>query len=72
MSPSPVDRQSPAFRSYLELYEKAPLLELGRLADARRRELHPDGVVTYIVDRNINYTNVCGAVCAFCALYRRP
>jgi cyclic dehypoxanthinyl futalosine synthase len=72
MSPSPVDRQSPAFRSYLELYEKAPLLELGRLADARRRELHPDGVVTYIVDRNINYTNVCVADCAFCAFYRRP
>jgi cyclic dehypoxanthinyl futalosine synthase len=72
MSPSPVDRQSPAFRSYLELYERAPLLELGRLADARRRELHPDGVVTYIVDRNINYTNVCVADCAFCAFYRRP
>ncbi len=72
MSPSPVDRGSPAFRSYLELYERAPLLELGRLADARRRELHPDGVVTYIVDRNINYTNVCVADCAFCAFYRRP
>jgi cyclic dehypoxanthinyl futalosine synthase len=67
-----VDRHSPEFRSYLELYQRAPLLELGRLADARRRELHPDGVVTYIVDRNINYTNVCVADCAFCAFYRRP
>lgn len=56
----------------LELYKSAPLLELGALADARRRELHPEGVVTYIVDRNINYTNVCVADCGFCAFYRRP
>jgi cyclic dehypoxanthinyl futalosine synthase len=54
------------------LYKNAPLLELGALADARRRALHPDGVVTYIVDRNINYTNVCVADCGFCAFYRRP
>ena len=56
----------------LDLYRNAPLLELGALADARRRELHPEGVVTYIVDRNINYTNVCVADCGFCAFYRRP
>jgi cyclic dehypoxanthinyl futalosine synthase len=56
----------------LDLYKHAPLLELGALADARRRELHPEGVVTYIVDRNINYTNVCVADCGFCAFYRRP
>jgi cyclic dehypoxanthinyl futalosine synthase len=56
----------------LELYTDAPLLELGALADARRRELHPEGVVTYIVDRNINYTNVCVADCGFCAFFRRP
>ena len=56
----------------LELYKHAPLLELGALADTRRRELHPEGVVTYIVDRNINYTNVCVADCGFCAFYRRP
>jgi cyclic dehypoxanthinyl futalosine synthase len=67
-----IDRNSPEFRQFLELYERAPLLELGALADARRRELHPDGVVTYIVDRNINYTNVCVADCKFCAFYRRP
>ncbi|HWP37010.1 MAG TPA: cyclic dehypoxanthinyl futalosine synthase [Gemmatimonadales bacterium] len=67
-----MDRASSEFRSFLELYEKAPLLELGLLADARRRELHPDGIVTYIVDRNINYTNVCVADCKFCAFYRRP
>ena len=56
----------------LDLYRNAPLLELGALADARRRELHPEGIVSYIVDRNINYTNVCVADCGFCAFYRRP
>ncbi len=67
-----IDRSTPEFRDYLELYERAPLLELGTLADQRRRELHPERVVTYIVDRNINYTNVCVADCKFCAFYRRP
>jgi cyclic dehypoxanthinyl futalosine synthase len=52
------------------LEEKAPLLELGLAADARRRALHPDGVVTYIVSRNMNYTNVCTTACHFCAFYR--
>jgi cyclic dehypoxanthinyl futalosine synthase len=46
------------------------LLELGDLADSVRERLHPEGVVTYIIDRNINYTNVCTAQCAFCAFYR--
>src|SRR5690242_10243916 len=45
----------------LELYTNAPLLELGVAADRVRREKHPHGVVSYIVDRNINYTNVCVA-----------
>jgi cyclic dehypoxanthinyl futalosine synthase len=67
-----IDRSSSEFREFLELYEAAPLLELGALADQKRHELHPDGVVTYIVDRNINYTNVCIADCKFCAFYRRP
>ena len=67
-----VDRTSAEFRSYLELYEKASLLELGRLADETRWRLHPENVVTYIIDRNINYTNVCVADCKFCAFYRRP
>ncbi|HET9595347.1 MAG TPA: cyclic dehypoxanthinyl futalosine synthase [Anaeromyxobacteraceae bacterium] len=52
------------------LDEKAPLLELGLAADARRRALHPDKVVTYIVSRNVNYTNVCTTACHFCAFYR--
>src|SRR5258705_697081 len=67
-----VDRTSSEFRSYLDLYERAPLLELGRLADDVRWKLHPENVVTYIIDRNINYTNVCVADCKFCAFYRRP
>ena len=67
-----VDRTSAEFLAYLDLYEQAPLLELGAQADAIRRELHPEPVVSYIVDRNINYTNVCVADCAFCAFYRRP
>ena len=56
----------------LEFYSHAPFLELGLEADRVRESLHPEGVVTYIVDRNINYTNVCVADCGFCAFYRRP
>jgi cyclic dehypoxanthinyl futalosine synthase len=69
---SVVDRSSSEFKSYLELYERADLLELGSLADAERWRLHPAKRVTYIIDRNINYTNVCVADCQFCAFYRRP
>jgi len=67
-----VDRTSGEFRAALELYERASLLELGQLADDARRTLHPAALVTYIIDRNINYTNVCVADCKFCAFYRRP
>ncbi len=67
-----VDRAAPEFRGFVELYERAPLLELGQLADAMRWRLHPENVVSYIIDRNINYTNVCVADCKFCAFYRRP
>src|SRR5437763_685719 len=54
----------------LELYRRAPTPLLGQLADAIRARKHPDGIVTYIVDRNVNYTNVCVAKCNFCAFYR--
>ena len=54
----------------LELYRRAPTSFLGRLADAVRTRKHPDAVVTYIIDRNVNYTNVCVARCNFCAFYR--
>src|SRR5687767_13200502 len=52
------------------LYMEAPTQVLGRLADARRAALHPDRLVTYIIDRNVNYTNICVARCNFCAFYR--
>jgi cyclic dehypoxanthinyl futalosine synthase len=55
-----------------ERMQQTPLLELGAQADAVRRACHPEGVVTYIVDRNINYTNLCVTDCKFCAFYRRP
>ena len=54
----------------LELYTHAPTALLGRLADGVRRRKHPEGAVTYIIDRNVNYTNVCVARCKFCAFYR--
>jgi len=56
----------------MRLYAEAPVLELGAAADARRRMLHPDDVVTYIIDRNVNYTNVCVTRCKFCNFYRPP
>ena len=52
------------------LLSDGDFLELGMLADTVRWRKHPDPVVTYIIDRNINYTNVCTAQCAFCAFYR--
>jgi cyclic dehypoxanthinyl futalosine synthase len=54
----------------LELYRHAPTSLLGRLADEVRARKHPQGIVTYIIDRNVNYTNVCVARCNFCAFYR--
>ena len=54
----------------LELYLHAPTHVLGQLADGIRRRKHPEGTVTYIIDRNVNYTNVCVAKCNFCAFYR--
>ena len=57
---------------YLQLAEEAPLETIQQLADGLRRRLHPDNIVTYVVDRNINYSNICTAVCTFCAFYRKP
>ncbi|HEX8139855.1 MAG TPA: cyclic dehypoxanthinyl futalosine synthase [Pyrinomonadaceae bacterium] len=48
------------------------IARIGVAADEIRQRRHPSGVVTYIIDRNINYTNVCNVVCTFCAFYRRP
>ena len=54
----------------LELFESDDLIGIGMEANALRRKLHPEGVVTYIIDRNINYTNFCTEYCTFCAFYR--
>ncbi|UWP82920.1 dehypoxanthine futalosine cyclase [Dactylosporangium fulvum] len=56
----------------LLLYTDAPFHELGEAADTVRRRRYPDNIVTYIIDRNINYTNVCVTACKFCAFYRAP
>ena len=55
----------------LELLTNAPLHTLGRYADARCRTIHGDHVRTFIIDRNINYTNICTAKCIFCAFKRK-
>ena len=54
----------------LDHYRSDDLVGLGMEADAVRRRLHPDGIVSYIIDRNINYTNFCTEYCTFCAFYR--
>jgi cyclic dehypoxanthinyl futalosine synthase len=54
----------------LALLKQADLLTMGELANSVRKRLHPKRVVTFVVDRNINYTNVCVNKCAFCAFYR--
>jgi cyclic dehypoxanthinyl futalosine synthase len=59
-----------SFEDAMRLGTEAPVHELGLAADIRRKALHPEEVVTYIVDRNINYTNVCTTRCRFCAFYR--
>lgn len=53
-----------------DLLRSDDLVGIGMAADALRRKLHPEGVVTYIIDRNINYTNFCTEYCSFCAFYR--
>ncbi len=54
----------------LKLLREADLKELGRMATQRKKELHPKGITTFVIDRNINYTNICWVDCKFCAFYR--
>ncbi|MCE5308795.1 MAG: dehypoxanthine futalosine cyclase [Acidobacteriales bacterium] len=54
----------------LDLFRSDDLIGIGMAADAVRRRHHPEGVATYIIDRNINYTNFCTEYCTFCAFYR--
>jgi cyclic dehypoxanthinyl futalosine synthase len=60
------------FDQAVDLYESASLHDLGLAADAVRRRKHPDGLVTFVSDRNINYSNICVCGCKFCAFYRAP
>lgn len=56
----------------LYLYKNRDIHLLGSLADKIRRLRHPNGLVTYVIDRNINYTNICVSGCKFCAFFRAP
>lgn len=56
----------------LDFIKNADLIDLGVMASKRKRELHPKKITSFIVDRNINYTNVCWVDCKFCAFYRHP
>ncbi len=73
-TPAPLDARPHAdeIAHWLQVLRTTPLLELGARADALRREKAPGDVVSYIVDRNINYSNLCITDCKFCAFYRRP
>src|SRR2546423_5498980 len=66
------DGGSSSAEEALLLDTDAPFHELGEAADAVRRRRYPDDIVTYLIDRNINYTNVCVTACKFCAFYRAP
>jgi cyclic dehypoxanthinyl futalosine synthase len=54
----------------VRVFEEAELLDIAACADRIRQRVHPDGIISYIIDRNINYTNVCKEFCTFCAFYR--
>src|SRR5437879_8523146 len=56
----------------LDLFRSDDLLAIAMEADAVRKRLHPASVITYQIDRNINYTNFCTEYCSFCAFYRAP
>lgn len=64
--------ERPSQSEWLRIINEVDTEELRISADELRKKLHPDNVVTYVVDRNINYTNVCFSVCNFCAFYRKP
>ncbi|MGA1845487.1 cyclic dehypoxanthinyl futalosine synthase [Deferribacter abyssi] len=54
----------------IKLFMNSDLLEIGNIANDIRKEIHPEGIVTFVIDRNINYTNICVCKCKFCAFYR--
>src|ERR1700682_1091269 len=74
MRPAPLECTHPPMtlsqQQALDLFRSDDLIGIGMEVDAVRRKLHPEGVATYIIDRNINYTNFCTESCPFCAFYR--
>jgi cyclic dehypoxanthinyl futalosine synthase len=54
----------------LKLFQSSDFLSIGTVSDEVRKRIHPEGMITYVIDRNINYTNVCVSGCKFCAFYR--
>ncbi|MCK5312736.1 MAG: dehypoxanthine futalosine cyclase [Desulfobacteraceae bacterium] len=56
----------------LYLYNNADFLTLASLADSKRYKFNPEKIVTYVIDRNINYTNICVSGCKFCAFFKKP
>src|SRR5574337_2178328 len=61
-----------SFDDGVDLFERATLLELSAMADRVRWRLHPEPIVTYVIGRTVNYTNICWVQCSFCAFYRPP
>ncbi len=59
-----------SFQEGVDLYNNADILELGRMADDIRKKKHQENIVTFVIDRNINYTNICTCKCKFCAFYK--
>lgn len=55
----------------IEMLSNGDILELGQAANAVRQQIHPGNVVTFVIDRNINYTNICTSECRFCAFFRK-
>ena len=58
------------FEEGVRLYKEAPLHDIGAAAHARRMQMYPENIVTYVIDTTINYTNVCNVHCTFCAFFR--
>ncbi|MBQ3034049.1 MAG: dehypoxanthine futalosine cyclase [Deferribacterales bacterium] len=58
------------FSQAVDLYKNGDILDLGHMADQMRKSMHPDNIVSFVIDRNINYTNICTCKCKFCAFYR--
>ena len=66
-----MDKNRIGKKDALALFKNDNIIELGKIADSIRKEKHPDDIVTFIIDRNINYTNVCTSECKFCAFYKK-